>query len=293
MKSKYSIQKNYRILMFIPLFLSCVFSFYQDANAANIKWFNKDLYNTSGIAGNDIDFLFAGATGAQIQAANAESYNHPGFTGPTYGDAMVDSVPVGVVRWEGPVPNDPQATNKIHLGVKLDLDKLPDGFKMSHVVITQDGEPVAIAPACAKPEVVFVSEDVIGINITSPFNNPGITIDEVNYAFVSEPVPLENLNGENVTILWSNLPGSFDMSPDETIRIANVPIAPLSTHIVVSARVRFIGNPELGAGHVFFQSELPSASSIPTVSEWGLIIMAALLVAAGAVIIKRRKTVVT
>ena len=294
---KISVQKNYRVLIGVLVFVGGIFCICQDANAVNLKWFNKDMYNTSGVNGNDIDFLFSGATGAQIQAATVNTWNHPGFTGPTYGNGTVNDILVGYVQWDGPFPNDPSSTNKVHLGVKLDMDKLPNGganVKFAHVAITNNGTPVAIAPACAKPEVVFVSDDVVGIDITSPFNDPGITIDNLNYAVIPEPIPLDILNGDNKTIEWISIAGSFDLNPDETIRIADVTVSPGNTHIVVSARVRFIDAPnEEGAGHVFFESELPPppTGEPPTVSEWGLIIMALLLVTVGAIMIRKQRQV--
>jgi len=287
-------QKKYRLLTLALVFVGGVFCICQDANAVKLKWYNKDIYNMSGQEGNDIHFHFGQVTLNDLQAAVVAVYNHPGFTGPTY-DSVVDTVRV---KWEGPVPNDPLATNKIHLGILVDLDKLPQPYlpSFANVVLTKDGQYIGKAAGCAKPEVVFVSENIVGIDITAPFDDPSITVDEVHYSFVADPIPLEMLNGDNADIIWISIPDppaeGFDFSPDQTIRVANVEVSP-GSHIVVSARVRFTGDSELGAGHVFFQSEVPPPPTRepPTVSQWGLIVMALLLVTVGAIMIRKRRQI--
>lgn len=286
-------QKEYRALALILVFVGGVFCICQDANAVNLKWFNKDFFNDkTGQAGNDIHFLFSGVSSQELKAATVLTYNNQGFPAPTHSGYMM----FAAVTWNGSFPDDPQATNKIHVGVKLDLDKLPTGFKLAHIKLTKDGYIIGQVPACAKPEPVYVSDNTVGINITAPIDDPSITVDEVKYSFIPDPIPLEMLNGDNAEIGWFSIPDppaeGFVFSPDQTIRVADVDVSP-GSHIVVSARVRFTGDSELGAGHVFFQSEVPPPPTRepPTVSEWGLIIMALLLVTVGAIMIRKRRQV--
>jgi hypothetical protein len=266
-----SIQKDYRVLALILALVGGVFCVCQKVSAVNIKEFNKDFYNTTG------------ASVPQLKAATVFTWNDQGFPDPTY-TVIVDEV---VLEWKGEYGNDP--TKKIHVGVWLDLDKLPASFKFKHILLTYNTGVIGKVPACAKPEVVYVSEDLVGIDITSPVDDPGITLDEVRYAFRSEPepLPLRDLNGDNTAIDWSTTPEGFDLNPDQTVRIADVPIPPRSTYILVSARVRFMGDPEAGAGHVFFESALPPL--VPAVSQWGLIVLVLLTAAIGAIVIVRRR----
>lgn len=278
-----SMQKNCKVLMLILVLVGGVLCICQEVSAVNIKEFNKDFYNATGKAGNDIHFVFDGASISQLKAATVATWNNQGFPDPTY-TVIVDEI---VLEWKGEYGNDP--TKKIHVGVWLDLDKLPPSFKFRHILLTYNNGVIGKVPACAKPEVVYVSEDLVGIAITSPVDDPGITLDEVRYAFRSEPepLPLRDLNGDNTAIDWITTPEGFDLNPDQTVRIADVPIPPGSTYILVSARVRFMGDPEAGAGHVFFESALPPL--VPAVSQWGLIVLVLLIAAIGAIMIVRRR----
>lgn len=283
-------QKEYKALWLILVLASCVFCICQDTNAVNQKDFNKEFTNTTGIDINGISFAFVGPTIDKLQDATLNTSNNQGFQAPTY-DLYIDW---HILTWKGECGNDP--AKKIQVGVSVDADKLPPWFKCQHVFLTKDEQFIKKIPVCAKPEVVYVSEEFVGIDITSPVDDPNITVDEVKYAFIPDPIPLEMLNGDNADITWIPIPAppaeGLKFNPDQTIRVAEVVVSP-GSHIVVSARVSFTDDSELGAGHVFFQSEVPQPpeGNHPTVSQWGLIVMALLLVTVGAIIIRKRRLV--
>lgn len=304
------------------------------ADAMNLKWFNKDLFNTTATNATDVDFIFTGATATQIENAVGNTFTPAGFTGPTYIDATgAGGEAVVVVQWQGAFPSDPGANNKKHFGVKIDLDDLPNNganLKFKHINLTLNGVPFVGRPACAMPKVVFVDSDTLDVDITAPDDDPGITVDEITYSFVPAALPLADLNGDNLSIVWTTIPGSFDVNRDGTSNVEQLSIPPSATHVIVGARVRFQGESSLGAGHVFFQSALPlggacclpgptctvedsqvcvsmggifqgggttcaevvCAKPIPTVSEWGLMVMALLLLTTGTVILGRRRRMV-
>ncbi len=282
-----SVRKNCKVLTLALVLIGGLSCLCQEATAATYKWYNKDIFNKTGKEGNDIHFQFGQVTLTDFKAAVVEVYTHPGFSPPTY-ELGLDMV---VVKWVGPVPADP--TNKIHLGVCLDLDKLNKPYlpAFGNVILTKDGNSIGKAAGCAKPEVVFESDSLVGIDITSPFDDPGITVDEVRYCFVSAPIALARLNGDNRDIKWISIPDApangFVLSPGRTVRAANVPIVPMSTHVLVAARVRFTGDSEVGAGHVFFQSALPRL--VPAVSPRGLIVLVLLTAGVGCIVIVRRR----
>jgi hypothetical protein len=115
-----------------------------------------------------------------------------------------------------------------------------------------------------------------------------ITISNVHYAVIMAPVPLDHLNAQNAWLAaeFEPLPGgtSFNVPFGESV---SLPIpGTVNSALVVRYEVSAVGSP---ADVIDFMQFVPDGPPIPTVSQWGLIAMAGLLLTVGAIVIVRHR----
>ncbi len=130
-------------------------------------------------------------------------------------------------------------------------------------------------------------------NIFSPDGGPGetITVSDVVYAVLDVAIDLDSLNHQNAFLsgLFAPLPGgaSFEVPPGGTVTL-DIPAPVLPGHVVV-ARYE-VTAPGSDAIVIDFVQSNPAGSVIPTLTEWGLIIFALLVMGCMAwVFVRRRK----
>lgn len=115
----------------------------------------------------------------------------------------------------------------------------------------------------------------------------GITVSNVSYAICNVARPLEELNDgllADPTLTWVPL-GGFSLSYGE---MTPLDLGPIAAPEVVLLRFEAVGGGQTTTEIIQFR-----APSVPTVSEWGLIILTLLLLTAGTILVARRRRVAT
>ncbi|MBU0640461.1 MAG: IPTL-CTERM sorting domain-containing protein [Planctomycetes bacterium] len=120
-----------------------------------------------------------------------------------------------------------------------------------------------------------------------------ITILHPHYAVFPEAIPLEDLNTQNTALAAALQPfsvSSFDVAYGDCATQDIPGAVPEGSAVVLRYEVEAGGSQAETLDFVQFIAVQPA---VPTVSEWGLIVMALLLLTAGAVIVRRRRRLMT
>jgi hypothetical protein len=157
-----------------------------------------------------------------------------------------------------------------------------------------EGDMIIAGPALS---YVFVQQ---GRSVTLTLSNTAmdaepIVIESIEVGPVPTLYPIEDLIFERLNdVKWTlrrdNL--SLQLDGSQTITLPDLDL-PSSAGIVYRAKVHMDGDPENVVHYMGQYQCVPAGPIVPTVGQWGLIIMATLIVGAGSLVIVRRRRVPT
>lgn len=128
------------------------------------------------------------------------------------------------------------------------------------------------------------------LEVINPSPSDSVKIDRLEYAVSSIDIPLDSLNYYNPLVQglsWNILVSTTtDLLPGDTL-IVDVPDGPpIDPHLYSRALTSTPSG--IAISEIVWRADFPS---FPTLSEWGILIMALLLLAAGTIAIIRRRKV--
>ena len=247
---------------------------------AETEWINKDFKNSTGHTRNDLHWAIAGHienaivdTSSPSELPNVEIEE----TGPA---------PVTWVKWSG---GDVTNGTTVHCGIKVEWDDIP-GQRFNHGAYwTLDGSLMEKVSGCASANVSFGEVIEVDVSNTKDPEDPPLDVSDFSYAFVDDPCALADLTWNNPAIPWLSLPWSDTIPPNGSQYMGQIPMTEPGRYLILQFAVNFSSDPPENAGHIIVQRQVQAPESIPTVSEWGLIVMTLLLLTAGTVVIRRRQ----
>jgi hypothetical protein len=275
-------------VMIVLLSIVCLLAWAQAGQCDfNWEWINKDHKNTTTHPRNDVTWIMAG----HIKNAIVTTYNN-GFNAPT----IIETTDTQGRKWtfiKWPVRTTPiNDGDKIHVGLLIDRDKWPAPGELVgfwNAYWTQDGNQKEFVSGCAGIGE-WASAETLHVVARAPMDTliTGVTLTDFAYAIVDSPFALPSLTFDNPAIPWSYLPGSLDIFEDSIVELAQITEFEFDQYLVFQASVRFIGDDPSSAGHIIYQRQI-TQTAIPTLTEWGLIIFAVLLLAFITWVLLRRK----
>lgn len=278
-----SIMKIGKIVLCIGMLLFVACSLYAQSDPPSPKAeINVDLYNTSTHSINNIDFLVSG-TGHVLRQWRVLG----GFTTLT----LESAGPNTIVKFDGgPVfPPDPSSTNRIHCGFGFREDSLT----VLAIYLTWNDSIVACIPNLHR---VFNVGHTGGVTFGNPVSEGCVPMD----VYLS-PVYLEYYNDNTQPVLTDMVANGLR----NAMRIDTVNCCPLvipaggqicvgmpqppagATWVMV--RYTASTNPSLtGGSTTFYLIKTPGIKVVPTLNEWGMIILGLILLATTVWLIRRR-----
>jgi hypothetical protein len=242
---------------------------------------NKDMHNGTGQDAYDFKIILGGAQNIIWHFDGYENDNH--FD--DFDWEVVDGNTV--LDWNDPNPGPIPDCNWVHVGYEYTKNNGPAPVLLA-CWTDANGDPITGGDV-NQPTPYFEREDpqdpCSGVNII--FTNDleteeTVTVENVYYTVYQQPLSLDQLNQQNAQLasdlsLVSGGAGPFVLGPGQSTQLS-IPPVPYGYSVVI----RFEGEE-----FVDFAQQTMGAP-IPTVSQWGLIIMGLLMLAVGTTMIQRR-----
>lgn len=270
---------------FVYSTLSIVLIYGMTCTAATvIDDINKDVHNASGLPAYDFRIVL---DGVPIVISHFDGFTNDYHFG--HFETIVENETT-VLRWSEPLDPNGESNpipdcNWVHVGYRLDR----------HADILEacwtDEDAQCLPNGIVKQVTQNVDHNRDG-TVTLTLKNTlrdevTLSVSNVQYAVLDGETALDNLNAQNtdLELEFMPLPGA-----DEEIVIE-----PGSSHsLKISEKIplgKYLVYRKEGENYVDFGQHWEPPPVIPTLSEWGLIIMAVLLVSAGTIVIWQRRRV--
>lgn len=256
---------------------------------AEVEWINKDFKNTlQGVdtTRHDLHWFIGG----QVKDAIVDIYVPSELPDEP---EIIEETPVTQVRWSGGTiePND-----VVHCGIQVDWPgpipekRFAGTAHWSKKLAGEDWTLMERVAGCASLNLT-AGEDAIDVEAdnTADPNDPAMDICDFSFAFVGAPLPLAELTWNNPAIPWTSLPWCGTIPPAGDLFLGSIPRTTSDPYLIIQCSVNFSGDPPANAGHIIVQREVPLPDGIPTLSEWGLIVLTLLLLTAATVVLGRRR----
>jgi hypothetical protein len=254
---------------------------------------NKDVRNETGMDAHGLKIVVSGQPEVLQNFDGVTNENHFGrFT-----TEVIDGTTV--LWWSEPLDPNGQARpipdgEWVHIGYRLNLPaEILEAYWTD-----ENGDRIGDIGQPSQ-EVTRLPDGSFDLTITNDLRNGiSVSFEVTGYASVGHEIPLAQLNASNP--LFNNLTplggagGNTQLSSglSESLTIPGDPDKPYTIYVKEGKN----GNNEVTFRDYGYYgpSELdPQVPRVPTVSEWGLIIMGLLLLVAGTVMIVRRKQRIT
>jgi len=265
---------------------------------------NKDVHNGSEQEAHGLKIVLEGQRTVLQRFDGVKDENHFGDCNETVENDET------ILWWHDPLRgenNEPRPIPHcewVHIGYRLDLPA-----KILEVYWTdENGNRIGDVIGQPTQEVIFDPDSPnLELEITNNLKNEmTVSVELVGYAIVEKDIPLEELNAGNSLFNSNNLTpfaganGNIQLTSGspERFDIPRVPNKP-DTYAIYLKRGKNGGDGNTVVYRDFGQfGPIPEwepipGTGFPTVSLWGLIVMALLLAMAGAIVIRRRQRVAT
>ncbi|HZE88372.1 MAG TPA: IPTL-CTERM sorting domain-containing protein, partial [Verrucomicrobiae bacterium] len=264
-------------------------------NNVNAVYLNKDFQNNTGSTVNDLEWVIEGSYPSAYSFYSGPYFgsNHVAQANSTFSSVSV--IPSGsntLIRWSGgaSIPNGLFA----HVGIHVPGNSI----KTLGVTWTTGG----VNAGCAhqiniRPENTDLLSNVPVVALANTASNCEflpLYVGNFRVEWHMNPVALSDLNasGSRFPLRTDVIPGAPVLVPAGGQSLVPIPgRPPMATTAVLVYTVST--SPTLaGPGNTtdYYQLPLNVAGGIPTLSEWGMITLVALLLLAGGLLIRRRST---
>lgn len=253
----------------------------------NCEWINKDFTNNTGTKVNDLHWTFSGLIERKIVAVYVPDEL------PKVRIAGTGAPGTTKVDWEG---GEIDKNETVHCGIRVNWgsdEPIPAKRFYKSCYWTSNGEvvPGGKVAGCASVNLDTSLRAIgVGVENTEDLEDPPLEVDEFSYALLETPVELGELTWDNPVIPWVSMPWQGTIPPAGSIDLGTIPRAPCANEDVVITQfaVNFSGDPPENKGHIIVQ-RVVRKKGIPAVSEWGLVVLTLLLLAAGKICFGRRR----
>ncbi len=244
---------------------------------------NKDVHNDSGTVVHGIKIKLGG------QPVVLQHYD--GFTNKNHFGSFTTAVVDGdtVLWWSEPLGSNGQYRpiphcEWVHVGYRLD--------RPADILATywtdENGDHVRDINQPGQ-EVTLTSDGRLKLKVSNTLEaGVPISFTIAGYAFVGQGIPLAELNGDNPIFNTLTPVGGTVNLPPGAVKSTIVPSDPDKPWFI------YVKEGKVGDTVVFRdygQFGPPIGGPIPTVSQWGLIILAVLVVLGGVIAIRRRQQI--
>lgn len=263
------------------------------------EWINVDFTNDTGHDRNDLHWRFAGAIPHKILEVYSDKFPHVEIAG-TGGEDNATTL----ISWSGYVI---PPGSEVHCGVRprwaTTLEDKKPFAEPAHW--SSSGEEMEAVPGCASVDLVAHQPGAVMVRVSNTADSisPWLWVGEFSYALLPDKLELDQLRWDwdaEMPIQWvEESSWGGEIGPRGSINVGTIPY--LGWHpdryLITKFAVNWVdGTPESHAGHMIVQRHIGVEEvaklfgvSVPTLTGWGMLILALSLGTAAKIYFRRRR----